>query len=507
MKSAFEPGWLNRYPLLQKVVKILQTEQVEAYLVGGAVRDLLLEREEITDLDFAVPGDGLAVARRVADALPAAFYPLDVQRGTGRVVYNVSSARGSQKYYLDFATFRGPTLLADLADRDFTINAIALTLTDPPRLIDPLQGWQDLKTGQVKATSDTALTQDPVRVLRAIRLAVQFGFVIETQTRQALPQTAPRLASVSAERQRDELLKLLNTPAPDQAVRSLHYLGVLPHILPEIEATVGVSQAWPHYLDVFEHTLTALEAWMEMVETGFPDVSSRLQPQLIEYLQEPLAGNLSRQMLMPLAVLFHDSGKPLTRSEEDRPGRPPRIRFLGHEQESARLVRRAMVRLRFSTQATTFVQSVVAHHMRPLLLARRGRLSRRAIYRLFRDTEAGHAQAGVAVALHALADHRATYPPGQGRMAGQALRSVVDQLLSAYFEQYHQIVDPPPLLTGHELIAELGLKEGRLIGLLLTRLKEAQASGQIKNKTEAWTFIQQLLNSELKTKNGQTDNL
>jgi tRNA nucleotidyltransferase/poly(A) polymerase len=485
---SIEQTWLNKHKVLQKVVDILRTQHIEAYLVGGAVRDLLLEREQIIDFDFAVPGDGLAAGRQVADILKTAFYPLDPERGTGRVIYQTGIASGPARIYLDFATFRGSTLEVDLADRDFTINAIALSLTTTPELIDPLQGRQHLASRLVQATSPTAFDHDPVRVLRAVRQAVQFGFSIETQTKQYLQQAAPQLTSVSPERRRDELIKLLNTPAPGQAVWLLHHLEVLPHLLPEVEAMVGVSQSPPHHLDVFGHTVTGLDIWADMAQADWVDMPTGLRAEVEQYMNEPLAGNLSQRALMPLALLLHDTGKPLSRSEEGV-GDATRIRFFGHERESSRLARRVMRRLHFSSQASHFVEAIVAHHMRPLLLALEQKVSRRAIYRLFRATGGAKYQAGVATAIHALVDQRATYRPGLGQAEEKALLKVVRQLVVVYFEQRDQVIDPPPLLTGRDLIDTLGITEGHLIGLLLKRLKEAQAMGQITDKEAALAFI------------------
>lgn len=474
---------LPRYPLLQQTLDILRNRQIEAYLVGGPVRDLLLGRENIVDFDFAIPGDGLAIARQVANALNAAFYPLDPQRGTGRVVYQPANAA---QIYLDFATFRGPSLEADLRDRDFTINAIALSLFDPPQLIDPLQGRQDLTAGQIRVCADTSFLSDPARTLRAVRLAAQLDFSIEAGTEKLLAQAAPHLTRVSPERQRDELLKLLNTPAPGRAVKMLHRLTVLPHLLPEVEATVGVMQGPPHHLDVFSHTLAALDFWADAQQAGWPDIPPRLREPANQLLNESLAGNVTQRSLMPLALLLHDIGKPLTRTEEIVAGQV-RTRFLGHEQQSANLARQILNRLHFSRQAGDFVQTVVAQHMRPLALASAKKVSRRALYRFFRDTGSAAFQAGVAVALHALADHRATYPAGRGQKETEALLSVTHQLIKAYVEQ-KEVVDPPLLLSGRDLI-ELGLSEGRLIGTLLNRLREAQAAGQVSSRASALEFI------------------
>ncbi|MBE7471047.1 MAG: HD domain-containing protein [Anaerolineales bacterium] len=472
-------GWLDPYPLLQKTIPILHTQHLEAYLVGGAVRDMLLGREQIVDLDFAVPGDGLAVAQRVANGLRAAFYPLDAERGTGRVVLD--------KFYLDFASFRGATLQEDLADRDFTINAMAIRLAEPFELIDPLGGQQDLKLGQIRAAAPTAFSHDPVRVVRAMRQAVEFGFSLEAETEAWLRAAAPGLSGISPERQRDELLKLLNTPTPGQAMQMLRRLDVLPHLLPEVEPLIGVTQGPPHHLDVFDHTAQALDAWAGMLHSGLSDLPEPLQAPVQAELAAPLAGNLSQQTLLPLALLLHDTGKPATRAADPNSAA---VHFYGHEQISAKITRKVMQRFHFSNQAADFVETVVAQHMRPLLLTTADKLSRRAIYRFFRDTAGSGYQAGMAVALHALADRRATYPPNEGLAELQELREVVYKLGTAYFEQRAQVVEPPPLLTGRDLIETLGLAEGPLIGVLLNRLKEAQATGDVTDRDAALAFIQ-----------------
>ena len=485
------PGWVADQPLLSNVIKILQTHQIEAFLVGGAVRDLLLGRETIVDLDFALPGNGLNAAKIVANAMKAAYYPLDPERGTGRVVYEIEGPHGVEKNHLDFATFRGADLRADLTDRDFTINAMALRLSDPPELIDPLQGQHDLRQKTIRVAADSAFQDDPVRILRAVRQAAQFEFDLEPHTQQLLQAAAATMPTISGERQRDELLKLLNTPRPGPAMQALHQFEVLPHLLPEVATLAGVTQSPPHHLDVWEHTLAALTAWTNLAAAGFSNVAPELRAAVQQYFDEALAGEMTRRSLMPLALLLHDSGKPLTRTEELTPdGGSLRIRFLGHEQKSTELARAVMHRFHFSSQAISFVTTVVAHHMRPLSLAQAGSLSRRAIYRFFRDSKRGGSAAGPATVLHAWADHLATYPTGQGQQAGQALSQVVDTLLTAFFARQNEMIEPPPLLTGRDLIKMLALSEGRLIGLLLNRLKEAQAVGQVTDQAEALAFVE-----------------
>jgi tRNA nucleotidyltransferase/poly(A) polymerase len=396
--------------------------------------------------------------------------------------------------YLDFASLRGSTLHDDLVDRDFTINAIALSLTEPFQLIDPLEGQRDLAQKQIRAASAAAFSHDPVRTLRAVRLAVELDFAIEAETEAHLRTAAPGLSRVSPERQRDELLKLLNTPAPGQAVQMLRRLGVLPHILPEVEPMTGVSQGPPHHLDVFDHTMAALDAWAAMVQSGLADLPAHLREAVSQELNEPLAGNLSQRTLLPLALLLHDTGKPqarvVERPEEFSKPFGSEIHFYGHEKISAKIAHQLLQRFHFSNQAADFVETVVAQHMRPLLLSWADKVSRRAIYRFFRDTAGSGYRAGVAVALHALADQQATYAPGKGEQELRELRGLVYKLVTAYFEQHEQVVDPPPLLSGRDLIELLGLSQGRLVGLLLNRLKEAQATGEVNDREMALAFIQ-----------------
>lgn len=479
-------GWTASLgPLFERIAPVLRAQKMPVYLVGGSVRDVLLRRApdpstRPPDLDFATPGDGLVLARAVAQALNAAFYPLDAGRGTGRVVLRPD---GEPATYLDFATFRGRSLVEDLAGRDFTINAIALDLSaDPPVLHDPLRGRADLEARVIRATSAQALADDPIRTLRAVRQAAELDFALDAATENLVQAHVTGLERVSRERVRDELLKLLTTPRPAAGVADLQRLGVLPYVLPEVSALEGVTQGPPHHLPVFEHTLAALQAWSDESLAVLFRFVPELRAPLQAYLETRVDGGVSFRTLIALAALLHDCGKPATRTVDEA----GRIRFLGHEGAGATLAGRRLRRLHFSGEAVSFVATIVAHHLRPLHLAREGTASRRAVYRYYRDTK----RAGVAVALLALADHRATYAPGQGREAGAALTAVVTALCRAYFFEW-KTVKPEPLVSGRELMATFGLDEGPLIGRLLDALVEAQAVGEVQDRAQAMVYVAQ----------------
>ena len=220
-----------------------------------AVRDALLGLP-IHDLDFALSGDVLPLARNVANSLGANYYPLDEERQTGRVLLSDSSGH---RQILDFAALRGPDLESDLRGRDFTINAIAVTLDEPQVLLDPLGGAADLIAKRLRACSPTSLDDDPLRILRGVRLAAAYQLNIEMTTRQWMRHAASGLAHISPERVRDELFRLLDGRRPDLAIRALDLLGALPYVLPELTALKGVLQSPPHIHDVWNHTLDLLQ--------------------------------------------------------------------------------------------------------------------------------------------------------------------------------------------------------------------------------------------------------
>lgn len=467
----------------------------QAWLVGGAVRDLLLGRP-LQDFDLAVPARGLAIARRLADSLGAAFVPLDAERGVARVVWR----RDRRTLELDVADFRAPDLSGDLTARDFTINAMAVPLSGEPRLIDPAGGREDLERGVVRLISRQALRDDPLRGLRAVRFAAQLGFTVDGTTGSWVREEAAGLRQVAGERVRDELFKALAAPGPPQgrgpgptaAVRLLDGLGLLPHTLPELVALQELDQSAPHSEDVWEHTLSVLTRLAEVLshlagaeaadDEAWRPVASALAP-----FREPLAARVARQLagdrpargLLLLAALLHDAGKATTRSL----GEDGRIHFYRHEEAGAAMAEARLQALRFAQAEVQHVAGIVRHHMRPLALNRPQPLSDRSLHRFHRAT----GDVAPEVCLLALADNLAK---GEGRAHGDwpGFVARVGELLEAFFERHGEVVSPTPLLRGGELVRELGMVVGPAIGELLRALVEAQAAGEVRDRAEALVF-------------------
>lgn len=488
------------YPLLDRIRELLPAD-TPAYLVGGAVRDLLLGRP-LHDLDFVLPGDGMAAGRAAANRLGGACFPLDEEHQTARVV--LVQPDGS-RLNLDFAAQRGADLESDLRARDFTINAIAIPLNDLKKLNDPLGGVEDLHDKRLRVCSPESMLDDPLRVLRGVRLAVQFTLKVEQETRRRMREAASLLPRVSSERVRDELFHMLDGEQPATALRILDTLDILPHVLPELAAATGVTQSAPHVHDVWSHTLSVVESLRNLFAVldrehdpersaswalGLVSVRlGRYREKLYEHLQTPLNPERSLRALITLAALYHDAAKPETRSLDD----DGRIRFFGHDERGAEMVAARAQALRLSNLEVERLRTIVRHHLRPILLAQLdGQPSRRAVYRFFRDTGA----AGVDICLLSIADVLATYGATLPQETWIHHLDTVRELLEAWWERPEESVAPPALVDGHELMKQFDLEPGPKIGELLRSIREAQAAGEVRNREEAFRLAKRILQEE-----------
>jgi len=481
-------------PLIDSVhAALLDTE---IYLVGGAVRDALLNRVS-HDLDFAIPKNAIAAARRVASALKADFYILDESFDTARVI--VSAGNGVRDI-LDFAAFRGPDLDSDLRGRDFTINAIAFDLRKQT-ILDPLNGAADLRARIIRACSETSLHDDPIRILRAVRQAAAFGFKIELETRKAMKQSASFLPNISPERQRDELFKILEGPRPDASLRALEMLGVFPYLLPELPQLKGVEQSAPHTYDVWEHTLSVIQHLDGLLADLAPGYSAektndmltglltlrlgRYREQFAEHFAKSLNTDRSVRALLFLAALYHDVSKPPTKSMEET----GRIRFFDHDQLGAKVASERARAFNLSNDEVERLQTVIENHMRfhfftSRMEGEKKEPSRKAIYRFFREAGEG----GVDLILLGLADLRGTRAHALTQESWVAALDVARILLENYWEKPQETVAPPRLVDGSDIMKEYNIQPGPLVGRILDAIREAQATGKVSTREEAFAF-------------------
>jgi len=470
--------------LLVKVNHLLSKSDTKAYLVGGFVRDCLLRRDT-SDIDIALPGPALGLAQQMATRLGGTFVLLDEENQVARVVLPEAG------WHLDFSALVGVDIEADLSRRDFTINAMAVNLEQAVSgkavLIDPWGGRLDLELGLIRMVRKDAFVQDPLRLLRAVRFAAELGFNIEPATEEMLHSQCQLISRVAGERIQEELCHLLSANCASHYLRYMDRLGLLLSIFPELASARGFEQPKEHFWDVLQHSLSTVEALEFLFRDGSWEYVKvdllELIPwstSLAEHFREEVGGGHQSRVLLKLAALLHDVAKPQTRTIEDT----GRIRFLGHSKQGASLAAEILKRLRFSSREIKLVESVIEHHLRPGQMRGEGLPTRRAIYRYFRDA----GEAAVDTLFISLADHLASRGPGLDVEQWKEHNHLVSYVLEER-EREAELVRPPKLISGHDLMQFFGLQPGPELGHILEAVREAQAAGEVTSREEALSLV------------------
>ncbi len=466
--------------LLALLTRIYGVLPDELYLAGGTVRDLLLGREP-ADIDLTVDHRARRWARHLADLTGGAYVVLGREEDAARVVWQ---GRG-----IDFSSFRegAAHIREELRKRDITVNSLAVRIdhllaADPAQrpvrleVIDPAGGIGDLDAHLVRMTSRHAFTADPLRLLRIFRFAAVLDFTIDPETLELAGRQRQMMLKVAPERISHELELIMASPRAHPAFAAMADIGLLWEIIPELRAGVGMEQPASHHLDVFAHCLETLGRMERILEDP-----GRYFPGHARIFTDYLARDRSR-IRLKWAALLHDAGKPVTWGiNEDKGGR---ITFYNHDLRGADILNDLARRLRWSRDDTTVVASLIAAHMRPFFLAnvqRRGELSLKACLRLI--NKMGDDLPGLF--LLAMADALA----GRGEGRPEEMEDEVAALFARLDEVRRQNVLPvrsaPPLLTGHDLIRELGLEPGPIFREILARIEEAQMEKRIRDRRQA----------------------
>lgn len=427
-----------------EVYKKLASNDYEVYLVGGCVRDLLLKRN-ITDWDMTTN----ATPEQILKLFPDGFY--DNQFGTvGIALATEQLSEDIKKGVIEITTYRteknytdnrhpeivewGKTLEEDLQRRDFTINAIALSLMTNDqlpivKLIDPFNGKKDLEQKMIKAVGDPnqRFKEDGLRLMRAIRFATQLSFQIEDKTLEAITKDAALLQNISGERIRDELLKILASDYPYEGIMLLKNTGLLQYILPELLEGIDVSQVRPgrhHTSDVFTHNILAL----------------KLTP--------------SNDPLVRLATLLHDVGKPRVRSEDEN----GLVIFFNHEIVGAKMAYTIANRLHLSKKEREKMVTLIRWHMFTVDEHITDAAVRRFIRRVGVDN------------VKDMIDLRIGDRLGSGTQTAESWR------LKEFKKRIEEQLQPGPFsikdlaIDGNDIMKELNIKPGKQIGEILQKL-------------------------------------
>src|SRR5262245_21538054 len=440
------------------------------WVVGGGLRDAMLGRP-VADVDVAVPGDAAAVARALARAHGAGRFRLSDTFGAWRV------HGGRLPFTVDVVALQGASLDEDLDRRDFTVNAMALPAAGGD-LVDPHGGLADLDRGVLRLVRASALRDDPVRLVRLARLALQLGFTIEPATRARARAEAAGLVRPAPERVMDEIVRIARHPEAWRGLELLDDLAVLGVIWPELEAGRGLEQTPYHHLDVLGHTLEVVRRACEITADPEP-VFRSLAPRVAARLGEPLADELTRGQALVLGAVMHDIAKPATAARTPE----GRMTFIGHDRLGAEMADAWCRRMRTSTRLRETVALMVRQHLPLGFMVHRQPLSLRQIDRYLRAT----APAEVEIVVLSVADRLATR--GARTTESQIVRhlDLARQVLATHFE----LVDRGPIrpiLPGDRLARLLDRPPGRWTAELLDALREEQLVGRVTTPEQAERF-------------------
>ncbi|MGD9368406.1 MAG: HD domain-containing protein [Desulfobacteraceae bacterium] len=441
----------------------------KAYLVGGSVRDMV-RGDKPMDYDIVVPGDPEIFASIIAERLNKKAIKLGKDRFS---VYRIVTDTLS----IDVTAAKGDNIETDLMNRDFTINAMACDLSTG-KIIDRMGSVNDLRTHTVRMVSPAVFEDDPVRLIRAFRMAVTLNFKIEPVTYHTISRQSGAIGQMAAERIWSELRLIMACPRSWSTLVGMAETNVLFSIIPEITALQTCGQNRHHGTDVFTHTLRAYQALENLL--NHPD----------QAFTQPAVGffhkmGIEMQILIKLAVLLHDIGKPASRSQDDHGN----VHFYGHAGKSASLSRTICKRLRMSNHHQSWVEHIVRYHQRPLslYLAQKKQVSRpKTVGRFFR-------QCGPLtpfILLHAVADNLGKEAPN-GHLNTDLIAFLKELLATYYRKRLNE--DRTPLINGHDIMDRFKLAPSPWIGKILKHIEELQIAGSLTNRDQAMAWVSDYL--------------
>ncbi|MFH2011279.1 MAG: HD domain-containing protein [Pseudomonadota bacterium] len=472
---------LTQSHILKSVYNISRELDISIFLVGGAIRNLLLSPGVEKDFDFAVGGDVQSAARGFAEKVNGSFFSLDIQRG----YYRVTVKEDERSIDIDFSRFRGADIEKDLIERDFTINSMAINIQDlfekdEIKIIDPLNGLDDIEEGVIRACSSRVFDDDVLRLLRAVRISAVTGFKIEDETEKLIRQNKELLVNSSWERIRDELFLMLDASHASRSIQKLNSLGLLNIILPETDSWKITDQGDHHDYNLCDHALKAVE-FTEEILVNLSEYSPDHIPFLKLHFGEELEKNIYRSNLIKFIAFLHDSGKVETKSYDCE-----KVRFLGHDRVGEGINKTIARRLKLGHKARRIISNVTKNHMRILNLSKSTKISQRAKSRFFRDM----GKDGIDCLILSLADGLATKTDIDKEQTASLL-IIIQDFLRYYFEEWLKAPEKL-LLNGKEIMEFMGIPEGREVGRMLSVIRDAEIEGLISTREGAKDLLKSL---------------
>ena len=454
---------IHNDPILSELSRLAKEKKTPLFLVGGYLRDLLLGAPA-NDYDFALPKDASSFIEAIEEALHLHFFKVgkeEMNTTTYRIIKEGMS--------IDLTFLQGETIEEDLRRRDFTVNAVAFSLQD--ETFHWVEGaLEDVGKKLIRTVSNRSIDLDPLRMLRAIRyLCTLERFAMDKELKEEISLKREKILSLPGERIRTELDQILLSPQPAVGMKSLDESGLLFSLFPELKGLENLGQNEHHHLDALSHTLLIVKkiSWAS---------------QWVARNDRETLLNQEDRLSLYYAALFHDIGKQDTYSQDEK----GRVHFYYHEAFSAQAAEGIMERLRFSNLMKNKVLHLVKNHMRILNLSWETKETalRRLVNQIGDETPL--------LVLLSLADKEAS----RGILSAQ-IDEVVERHCLRILELFREkdIVHPPPLITGHDVMA-LGYSSGPKVGQILSFIRQKQVEGEIKNREEALRVIKERFGME-----------
>ncbi|MCX8012483.1 MAG: hypothetical protein N3A64_04970, partial [Desulfobacterota bacterium] len=426
------------------------------YLVGGAVRDLLMGFLVEKDFDLVMEAQLLKAVHLLAQKVGGSFFPLSLTPLNYRVVLR----QNNQKLEIDFSELRGSNLYEDLLNRDFTINAIALKLNDlfgknkEIPLYDPLGGKEDLKKRTLRVASPASFDQDPLRILRAIRIVRECQLQLEPQTRAKIIQQKELLLSVSEERVRSEFFKLLSFPEAQKSFQWLEELGLLSLLLPEKPPDIKPG------LEIVKRCEWALDHLTDI----FPEFSERVK----NHLEEEIEESITRKSLFKLAAFLVAKKKVFS------------------QEKALAWVEKLSQRFKLGKKARMILKKMIKFSPQLLFKNEINCFYPRVLFQLLRKVESEM----IEIMLLSWADYLQQINEPLGSREDFRTRKWLNYLLDYYFNEYPL---SRPLISGQDIMVKFGLNEGKIVGKLLNQVALMEAEGKLHTSEEAIQYVENYL--------------
>lgn len=441
---------------------------VEAYLVGGYLRDIFLGKQSY-DRDIIVINDNIeAFSRDIAQKINATFIELDKDWGIYRLVLQ------DKKNYIDFAKAIENNIDKDLKRRDITINSIAFNL-NTNEFYDPNNGICDLQNKIIKGISEKNFTDDPLRLLRAFRFQSTLGYEISPETMTILNKHASLIEKPAKERVNAELIKLFEGNNAAETLEEMDKAGMLELIFPFVKELKTIPQNSHHHLDLIHHSFETVR----QIEKIFPTLPEKA----IEILNQTPYGTVKKLAFLKLAAFMHDIGKPSTWTIDEASGRH---RFIYHDAKGAEIAPKYLKTLKFSKKQIAYIQTLIRNHIYPSNVNINNEKSvMKFLRKMGNDT--------IDVLILAMADRLSARGPAITEEIVSQNLNLLNQLMSKYFEKLEEIKPLPKLLNGNEVMEILNIKPSPALGKILCELQAAQEEGNVTNRDEAINYIKSLI--------------